>query len=58
MMGKGKGNKKRVGRYSRQPKNKRYWAENRRFRNKVKRIQRSEGTEAVRRYTAWYRERR
>lgn len=55
-MGKGKGNKKRIGRYSRQPKNKRYWAENRRFRNKIKRIRKSEGEEAVRRYTAKRRE--
>ncbi len=57
-MGKGKGNKKRVGRYSRQPKSRRYWAENHRFRNKVKRIRQSEGEDAVRRYTARYRERR
>jgi len=38
------------GRYKRKPKNKRYWAENHRYANKVKRIRKSEGVNAVRRY--------
>jgi hypothetical protein len=47
---------KQFGRAKRKPKNKRYWAENHRFANKVKRIRKSEGEDAVRRYTARYRE--
>jgi hypothetical protein len=46
---------KQFGRYKRKPKNQRYWAENHRLRNKLKRITRSEGNEAARRYTARHR---
>ena len=41
---------KQIGRAKRKPKNKRYWDEGHRFKNKIKRILKSEGETAADRY--------